>query len=76
LLKLTPPILLHLHLAALGIGSSFISALSIFIGTFVACTPQGLPATVTMLLAFAAKELAKHNVLVKNLHAVDTLGAM
>jgi P-type E1-E2 ATPase len=29
-----------------------------------------------MLLAFAAKELSKHNVLVKNLHAVDTLGAI
>lgn len=29
-----------------------------------------------MLLAFAARELAKYNVLVKNLHAVDTLGAI
>ena len=61
---------------SLGLGNSFITSLSLFIGIFVACTPQGLPATVTMLLAFAAKELSKHNVLVKNLHAVDTLGAI
>lgn len=29
-----------------------------------------------MLLAYASKQLAKHNVLVKNLHAMDTLGAI
>jgi sodium/potassium-transporting ATPase subunit alpha len=69
-------IALILFAASLAIGNSFTIALSLFIGIFVACTPQGLPATVTMLLASAAKELSKHNVLVKNLHAVDTLGAI
>jgi sodium/potassium-transporting ATPase subunit alpha len=65
-----------IFVAALATGNTFIVSLSLFIGIFVACTPQGLPATVTMLLAFAAQELSKHNVLVKNLHAVDTLGAI
>eukprot|EP00834_Sanchytrium_tribonematis_P004712 NODE_247_length_11822_cov_1.182718.p1 type:complete len:1106 gc:universal NODE_247_length_11822_cov_1.182718:11115-7798(-) len=47
-----------------------------FIGIFVANVPQGLPATVSMLLTFAAKKLSKRNVLVKDLRGVDTLGAI
>ncbi|OLY79178.1 Sodium/potassium-transporting ATPase subunit alpha-2 [Smittium mucronatum] len=46
------------------------------IGMFVAWIPEGLPATVTMLLTFAAKRLSKRQVLVKNLKGVDTLGAI
>ncbi|PVU90593.1 hypothetical protein BB559_004561 [Furculomyces boomerangus] len=46
------------------------------IGMFVAWVPEGLPATVTMLLTFAAKRLAKREVLVKDLKGVDTLGAI
>lgn len=38
--------------------------------------PQGLPATVTMLLTFAAMRLKDCNVLVKDLTAVDTLGTV
>lgn len=38
--------------------------------------PQGLPATVTMLLTFAAMRLKDVNVLVKDLTAVDTLGTV
>jgi P-type E1-E2 ATPase len=29
-----------------------------------------------MLLSYASRELSKHNVLVKNLHGMDTLGAI
>ncbi|OMJ25383.1 Sodium/potassium-transporting ATPase subunit alpha-2 [Smittium culicis] len=46
------------------------------IGMFAAWIPEGLPATVTMLLTFAAKRLSKRQVLVKNLKGVDTLGAI
>jgi sodium/potassium-transporting ATPase subunit alpha len=55
-----------------GVGLTF----SFAIGTFVAYVPQGLPATVTLLLSIAAKRLSKQNVLVKNLHAVETLGSI
>lgn len=49
---------------------------SFAIGTFVAFVPQGLPATVTTMLSIAAKRLAKKQVLVKDLHAVETLGSI
>ncbi|CAM9226063.1 unnamed protein product, partial [Discosporangium mesarthrocarpum] len=45
-------------------------------GVFVAFVPQGLPATVTMLLTFAATRLWERNVLVRDLTAVDTLGTL
>lgn len=49
---------------------------SFAIGIFVAYVPQGLPVTVSTLLTIAAKRMAKRNVLVKNLHAVETLGSI
>ncbi len=55
-----------------GIGVTF----SFAIGLFVAFVPQGIPATVTLLLTIAAKRLAKKNVLVKDLQGVETLGAI
>ncbi|KAF9097246.1 hypothetical protein BGX27_000988 [Mortierella sp. AM989] len=58
-------------------GSSGISStLNFAIGVFVAWVPEGLPATVTMLLTIAAKRMAKQNVLVKDLTGVETLGAI
>lgn len=42
-------IALIIFAAALGMGNSFAPSLSLFIGIFVACTPQGLPATVSSL---------------------------
>lgn len=55
-----------------GIGITF----SFAIGLFVAFVPQGIPATVTLLLTIAAKRLSKKNVLVKDLQGVETLGAI
>ncbi|KAI1320092.1 hypothetical protein EDD11_002064 [Mortierella claussenii] len=58
-------------------GSSGISnTLNFAIGVFVAWVPEGLPATVTMLLTIAAKRMATQNVLVKDLTGVETLGAI
>ncbi|KAJ1663742.1 hypothetical protein IW140_004656 [Coemansia sp. RSA 1813] len=51
-------------------------AINFAIGTFVAWVPEGLPATVTMLLTIAAKRMAAENVLVKDLQGVETLGAI
>ncbi|PJF19048.1 HAD-like domain-containing protein [Paramicrosporidium saccamoebae] len=46
------------------------------VGIFVSFLPQGLPATMTILLTSAAKRMAARNVLVKELRSVETLGAM
>ncbi|KXN70492.1 hypothetical protein CONCODRAFT_70599 [Conidiobolus coronatus NRRL 28638] len=52
---------------SLGVGRSINSTLNFAIGVFVAWVPEGLPATVTMLLTLAAKKMAGQNVLVKDL---------
>ena len=41
----------------------------------MANVPQGLPATVTSLLAIATQRLAARNIFVKKLHSVEALGA-
>ncbi|KAF8328688.1 aminophospholipid-transporting P-type ATPase [Cantharellus anzutake] len=46
------------------------------ISVLVAWIPEGLPATVTLLLSIAAQRMAKEKVLVKNLQGVETLGAL
>ncbi|KAJ3128393.1 hypothetical protein HK100_009205 [Physocladia obscura] len=51
-------------------------ALNFAIGVLVAWVPEGLPATVTMLLTIAAKRMAAEKVLVKDLRGVETLGAI
>jgi sodium/potassium-transporting ATPase subunit alpha len=51
-------------------------AMNFAIGIFVAWVPEGLPATVTMLLTIAARKMARENVLVKDLQGVETLGAL
>jgi len=45
------------------------------IGIIVANVPVGLLATVTIILALSAKQMANKNVLVKNLEAVESLGS-
>ena len=51
-------------------------ALTSAIGIFVSFLPQGLPATMTILLTTAAKRMAARQVLVKELRSVETLGSM
>ncbi|KAG2235146.1 hypothetical protein INT48_006527 [Thamnidium elegans] len=50
--------------------------LNFAISVFVAWVPEGLPATVTILLTISAKRMATRNVLVKDLQGVETLGAI
>jgi magnesium-transporting ATPase (P-type) len=45
------------------------------IGVTVALVPEGLLPTVTLSLAMAAQRMARHQVLVRNLESVETLGS-
>lgn len=56
--------------------TSIATAVNFAIGTFISFVPEGLPATVTFLLTFAAKKMSTRNVLVKDLQGVETLGAI
>ncbi|KAJ0392625.1 hypothetical protein ATCC90586_010877 [Pythium insidiosum] len=47
-----------------------------FLIIIVANVPQGLPATVTSLLTITAQRMAKHNIFVKRLDCVETLGSI
>ncbi|KAI9293754.1 hypothetical protein K502DRAFT_293275 [Neoconidiobolus thromboides FSU 785] len=57
-------------------GMALKDCLTFGVGVFCGWVPEGLPATLTMLLTFAAKRMAKQNVLVKDLQGVETLGAI
>lgn len=61
---------------ALSLGLDAADSLEATVGIFVSFLPQGLPATMTILLTSAAKRMAKRNVLVKELRSVETLGAV
>nr|KAJ3420389.1 hypothetical protein HK105_005729 [Polyrhizophydium stewartii] len=54
----------------------FNNSLSFAVGVLVAWVPQGLNATVTMLLTISARRMAKQSVLVKDIEGVETLGAI
>ena len=60
---------------ALIMGYDWISAALFLIGIIVANVPEGLLVTFTVILALTAKRMANKNCLVKNLHAVETLGS-
>ncbi|MES1914152.1 MAG: hypothetical protein MHM6MM_006268 [Cercozoa sp. M6MM] len=57
------------------VGNSFIDNIIFLIGIIIAFVPEGLLATVTVCLTLTAQRLARQNVLVKNLEAVETLGS-
>lgn len=52
----------------------FESPLLLALGTIIAVTPEGLPATLTLSLAMAVQRLAGRGVLAKRLSIVETLG--
>ncbi len=57
------------------VGNSFSKNFVFAIGIIVANVPQGLIATVTVVLTISAKRLGKKQVVVKTLESVETLGA-
>jgi calcium-translocating P-type ATPase len=56
-------------------GLSLTDAITFSIGLIVANVPEGLLPTITLALAVAVRELARHGALVKRLSAVETLGS-
>ncbi|KAL4470821.1 hypothetical protein ABPG73_000081 [Tetrahymena malaccensis] len=67
--------ILFFLLAYLVIGFPVMSCIVFGIGILVANVPEGLLGCITICLAITAKNLARKQVLVKNLEAVETLGS-
>lgn len=61
---------------ALARGRNFTYAATFAIGILIAWVPQGLPLTVTMILAISGRRMADRNVLIKDLHGLETLGGI
>ncbi|MCX7084289.1 MAG: cation-transporting P-type ATPase [Methylococcales bacterium] len=57
------------------LGKPLISSLIFAIGIIVANVPEGLLPTVTLALSMASQRMAKNKALIRNLEAVETLGA-
>jgi P-type Ca2+ transporter type 2C len=56
------------------VGMNLFEAFLLSLGIIVAAIPEGLPATVTLALAFAGQRLAQKGVLIKKLSIVEILG--
>jgi magnesium-transporting ATPase (P-type) len=55
---------------------SIIDALTFIVGVMIACVPEGLQATISSALAINVSKMARRNMLVKRLSAVQTLGSV
>jgi magnesium-transporting ATPase (P-type) len=66
---------LFFALGSLFLSLSFHEAILFMIGVMVACVPEGLQVTVSTSLALSVLRMSKHQVLVKRLSAVQTLGS-
>ena len=55
--------------------SNFISALMTSVALAVAGIPESLPAVITLIMALGVLQLARRKVIIKRLHAVETLGS-
>lgn len=60
----------------LALGTKALQAIIFVIGIIVSNVPEGLLATITVMLALTAKRMAKKKCLVKNLTAVEALGSV
>jgi len=56
-------------------GRSIEDMVSIMIAELVSAVPEGLPIVVTLILALGAYRLSRHNVLVRHLPSVESLGS-
>ena len=64
-----------LFVVAFMLGYYWIDAILFLIGIIVACVPEGMLAIVTIALSITSKRMSRKNCLVRNLEAVETLGA-
>ena len=62
-------------LGSMFLNLSFSEAILFMIGVMVACVPEGLQVTVSTSLALSVLGMSRHQVLVKRLSAVQTLGS-
>jgi len=60
----------------LSLDTGVLRAIVFVIGIIVANVPEGLLATITVMLALTAQRMARKNCLVKNLTAVEALGSV
>jgi len=74
LIWITVALVVIIFIAGLLDGQKFIEMLETSIALAVAAIPEGLPIVATMALAQGMLKMAKYNVIVKKLSAVETLG--
>ena len=74
LIWITVALVVVIFLAGLPNGQKFLEMLETSIALAVAAIPEGLPIVATMALAQGMMKMAKYNVIVKKLSAVETLG--
>ena len=66
--------LILIVLIGLNYGASFSELYVMGIALAIAAMPTGLPVVETFILSMGAKDMAKHNAIIKRLPAVETLG--
>jgi Ca2+-transporting ATPase len=74
LIWITVGLVIAIFIAGLLNGQKLLEMLQTSIALAVAAIPEGLPIVATMALAQGMMKMAKHNVIVKKLSAVETLG--
>ncbi len=74
LIKITVVLVVIIFLVGILNGQKFVEMLVTSIALAVAAIPEGLPIVATLALAQGMLKMAKHNVIVKKLSAVETLG--
>lgn len=75
LIKITIVLVLIIFVVGLLNGQKWIDMLETSIALAVAAIPEGLPIVATLALAKGMLKMARHNVIVKKLSAVETLGS-